>query len=67
MAEDNRRDREIKAVLRQLKTKQQTDAGPRRWRLDVSLPTLAWQGGTAFLVGFLVGLGLFVLQSVLFT
>ena len=68
MADDNRREREIKAVIRQLKSKQaQTDPAPRRWRLDVPLTTLAWQGGVAFLVGFLVGLGLFVLQRVLLT
>ena len=68
MPDNARRDREIKAAIQQLKARQaQAEGGPRRWRIDVPLTTIAWQGGVAFLVGFLVGLGVFVLHQVLFT
>lgn len=67
MADDPRRNLEIEAALKQIKTVQkrlaQNKAGG--WRLDVSLPKLAFQGLLVFAVGFLVGLGAFVLFRIL--
>ncbi len=56
MAEDPRREREMKAALDQIRAVQ-TRAG-RRWRLDVSVGRLAAEGIAVFLLAFLVGRGL---------
>ena len=68
MPDEARRRLEMEAALKQIKTiqKRQGKSGKRRWRLDVSLPILAIQGLGVFIVGVLVGLGLFVLYSILF-
>ena len=68
MPEDARRRLEMEAALKQIKSiqKRQTRGGKRRWRLDVSLPMLAVQGLGVFAVGVLVGLGLYVLYSIVF-
>lgn len=67
MAEEPRRKLEIQAALKQIKDyqKRQTRKGGRRWRLDVSLPALAAQGLAVFVLGVLVGLGLFVLFRII--
>lgn len=68
MADEARRRLEMEAALKQIKSIQQRQAKnrTRRWRLDVSLPKLAFQGVLAFGVGVLVGLGAFVLYSIVF-
>ena len=68
MPDDARRRLEMEAALKQIKTiqKRQTGGGKRRWRLDVSLPVLAIQGLGVFVVGVLVGLGLYVLYNIVF-
>ena len=68
MPNESRRRLEMEAALKQIKTiqKRQGKGGKRRWRLDVSLPILAIQGLGVFVVGLLVGLGLFVLYSIVF-
>ena len=38
-----------------------------RWRLDVSVPVLAVQAAGLLLLGLLVGIGLYVLVSIVFT
>ena len=69
MADEARRRMEMEAALKQIKTiqKRQTRTIGRTWRLDVSLPTLALQGGLVFAIGVLVGLGAFVLFRILFS
>ncbi len=69
MADDARRRLEMEAALKQIKNIQKRQAKQRRgvWRLDVSLPKLALQGIGAFLVGVLVGMGMFVLYWIAFT
>ncbi len=65
MADDARRRLEMQAALKQIKNIQKRQTRPRkRWRLDVSLTRLAVQGVGVFIVGLLVGLGLFVLYSI---
>jgi hypothetical protein len=66
MADDARRRLEMQAALKQIKNiqKRQAKPGGRRWRLDVSLSRLAVQGVGVFIIGLLVGLGLFVLYSI---
>ena len=66
MPDDARRRLEMEAALKQIKTiqKRQTRSGKRRWRLDVSLPILAMQGLGVFIIGVLVGLGLYVLYNI---
>ena len=66
MPDDARRRLEMEAALKQIKTiqKRQTRSGKRRWRLDVSLPVLAIQGLGVFIIGVLVGLGLYVLYNI---
>ena len=68
MPDDARRRLEVEAALKQIKTiqRRQTGSGKRRWRLDVSLPVLAMQGLGVFIIGVLVGLGLYVLYNILF-
>ena len=68
MPDDARRRLEMEAALKQIKTiqKRQTRSGKRRWRLDVSLPVLAIQGLGVFIIGVLVGLGLYVLYNIVF-
>lgn len=67
MPDDARKRLEMEAALRQIKSiqKRQAKGGKRRWRLDVPLSTLAWQGLGVFVVGVLVGLGLFVLYRII--
>lgn len=69
MADEARRRLEMEAALKQIKNIQKRQAKNRRraWRLDVSLPKLAFQGLIVFGVGVLVGLGAFVLFRVVFT
>lgn len=65
MADDARRRLEMQAALKQIKNIQKRQAKPgKRWRLDVSLSRLAVQGVGVFIIGLLVGLGLFVLYSI---
>ncbi|MDR0361102.1 MAG: hypothetical protein LBJ46_00200 [Planctomycetota bacterium] len=69
MPEDPRRRLEMEAALKQIKDiqRRQNPKPTRRWRLDVSLTRLALQGLGVFLIGLLVGLGLFVLYRIVFT
>lgn len=69
MADDARRRMEMEAALKQIKSIQKKQAKNRRrsWRLDVSVPKLAIQGIAVFCIGVLVGMGAFVLLSVLFS
>lgn len=62
MPEDKRHRRECDALLKQIKGMQQDAA--RKWRLDVPLGKLALQGIGVFVIGILVGLGLYVLFDV---
>ncbi len=57
----------MEAALKQIKTiqRRQQRGGRKRWRLDVPLSTLALQGVGIFIIGVLVGLGLFVLYRLL--
>ena len=66
MADDQRRRLEMEAALKQIKDiqKRQVKKQKRNWRLDVSLPRLAFQGLLAFIVGMLVGLGAYVLFNI---
>ncbi|MCC8180110.1 MAG: hypothetical protein LIP23_04260 [Planctomycetes bacterium] len=66
MADDARRRMEMEAALKQIKSiqKRQAKNRPRRWKLDVSLPRLAFQGILAFGVGVMVGLGAFILYRI---
>ena len=66
MADDARRRLEMQAALKQIKNIQKRQSKPsgKRWRLDVSLSRLAVQGLGVFIIGLLVGLGLFVLYSI---
>lgn len=67
MADDPRRAIEMKAALQQIHNRQKGQGRKAgRWRLDVSLPKLAVQGMLVFLIGVLVGLGLFVFARVVF-
>lgn len=68
MPEDPRRRLEMEAALKQIKSihKRQARKAVRQWRLDVSLPRLSFQGLVVFTIGFLVGLGLYVLYRILF-
>lgn len=68
MPDDARRRMEMEAALKQIKDIQRRQATRpvRRWRLDVSLTRLALQGLGVFVVGLLVGLGLFVLYRIVF-
>ncbi len=61
MTEDKRHQRELQATLKQIR-KFHKDKVPR-WRLDISLGRLAIEGIGVFLVGILVGLGLYVLYE----
>lgn len=67
MPDDARKRREMEAALRQIKTiqRRQQKGGRKRWHLDVPLSTLALQGVGTFIIGVLVGLGLFVLYRLL--
>ena len=67
MANETRRRMEMEATLRQIQgiQKRQAKSRGRIWRLDVSLPRLALQGGLVFSLGVLVGLGAFVLFRIL--
>jgi len=56
-----RHQRELKAALKQIRHFQERTS--RRWRLDISLTRLAAEGIGVFLVGILVGLGLYVLYA----
>ena len=69
MSDDARRRLEMEAALKQIKSIQKKQAKNRKrsWRLDVSIPKLAIQGILVFCVGVLVGMGAFVLLSVLFS
>lgn len=67
MPEDARKRLEMEAALKQIKNiqrRQQRKGGKRQWRLDVPLSRLAWQGIGVFVIGVLVGLGLFVLYRI---
>lgn len=66
MADEERRRMEMEAALKQIKTIQKRHAKnkSRGWKLDVSLPKLAFQGVLVFLLGILVGLGAFVLFKI---
>ena len=66
MADEARRRMEMEAALKQIKNiqKRQAKRG-RSWRLDVSIPKMAFQGILAFCVGILVGMGVYVLLGVL--
>ncbi len=68
MSDESRRRLEMEAALKQIKSiqKRQAKSVQRRWRIDVSLPVLAVQGVSVFIVGVLVGLGLFVLYRIVF-
>ena len=61
MTDDQRHERELKATLRQIRERH-SRKGPR-WRLDISLGRLAIEGIGVFIVGILVGLGLYVLYE----
>jgi hypothetical protein len=63
MAEDTRRQREIQVILKQIQSLQVKAA--RKWRLDVPLWRLATEGVGIFLLGILVGLGLYTLFEVI--
>ncbi len=67
MPDDVRKRLEMEAALKQIKNiqRRQNRGNKRRWRLDVPLSTLAIQGIGVFVVGLLVGLGLFVLYRIL--
>lgn len=67
MPDDVRKRLEMEAALKQIKNiqRRQQKGGRRRWRLDVPLSTLALQGVGVFVIGVLVGLGLFVLYRLL--
>ncbi|MDR3211345.1 MAG: hypothetical protein LBU79_05455 [Planctomycetota bacterium] len=70
MPDEARRRLEMEAALKQIRSIQnrQGDAsGSRPWRLDVSLVTMTWQGILIFIIGILVGLGLFVLYRIVLT
>lgn len=69
MADEARRRMEMEAALKQIKNiqKRQAKNRSRVWRLDVSVPKLAFQGVVATAVGVLVGLGAFVLFKIIFT
>ena len=69
MADDARRRLEMEAALKQIKDIQKRQAKPRgrSWRLDVSLGKMALQGIGIFLIGVLVGMGIFVLFWIAFT
>ncbi len=68
VADEARRRLEMEAALKQIKNiqKRQAKNRGRNWRLDVSLPKLAFQGVLVFGVGMLVGLGAFVLFRIVF-
>ena len=61
--DDARRQREIKAAMKQIKT---FHGGRKasRWRLDVPVWRLALEGLTVFFLAFMSGLGLAVLYQV---
>lgn len=68
MTDDKRRKLEADAVLKQIKEYNRKNPLPSqegKWRLDVSLGRLALEGIGVFVVGILVGLGLWVLFEAL--
>lgn len=67
MPNDARKRLEMEAALKQIKTiqRRRRRGGKKRWRLDVPLSALALQGVGVFIIGVLVGLGLFVLYRLL--
>lgn len=69
MGDEARRRVEMEAALKQIKNiqKRQARNRGRTWRLDVSLPKLAFQGIGAFCIGLLVGMGIFVLYWIAFS
>ncbi|MDR1535867.1 MAG: hypothetical protein LBU64_12370 [Planctomycetota bacterium] len=68
MSDEARRNLEIEAALKQIKTMQKRQARRRgrAWRLDVSWPKLILQCLVVFSIGILVGLGGFVLLQIIF-
>ena len=67
MPDDARKRLETEAALKLISSiqKRQSKGDGRRWRLDVSLSTIAWQGMGVFVIGILVGLGLFILYRII--
>ena len=67
MPDDARKRLEMEAALKQIKSiqKRQSKGDGQHWRLDVPLATIAWQGMGVFVVGILVGLGLFILYRII--
>jgi hypothetical protein len=63
MAAPDPHEREVQAILRQIRAFQSRAA--RRWRLDIPLWRLAGEGLGIFVLGVLVGLGLCTLFEVL--
>lgn len=65
--EKQRREREMKATLEQIRSFQQSNnSGLSRWYLDVPPWKLAIEGLFVFLIAFLVGLGFAVLYRTIF-
>ena len=63
MSDPERHQREVQAILQQIRSFQVR--ATRRWRLDVPLWRLAAEGLGIFVLGVLVGLGLYTLFQVL--
>ncbi len=62
MPQSDRHQREVQAVLRQIRSIKGETVG--RWRIDVPLWVMALQGLGLFCLAFCVGLGLAVLYEV---
>lgn len=60
---EERREREIKAAMEQIRSRQKK--GRFRFRLDIPVWKLAIEGVIVFLLAFLVGLGFAVMYEIL--
>lgn len=73
MEEDTKRRSEMQVAMQQIRSAQSRQTRTivrqrvKKWRLDVPMTKMAIQGILTFGVGILVGLGAFVLYSVVFT